>query len=82
MVCVPNVVPYVLPPPIYNQRVRRRNINKTGAIIGGVIGFVFLVAIITAGVVLTGGAGAAATTAFVPATKEIVTFGVFVLTPL
>ena len=82
MVCVPNVVPYVLPPPIYNQRVRKRNLNKTGAIIGGVLGFLLLVAIVTAGVVLSGGAGAAATTAFVPATKQVVTFGAFILTPL
>lgn len=82
MTCVPYIVPYVIPPPIYNFPLKKRNWKTTGAIIGGVLGFLILVAIVTAGVVLSGGAGAAATAAFVPTTKEVVTFGAFILTPL
>lgn len=79
MTCVPYIVPYNLPPRISSGRVRARRLKNIGAIIGGVLGFILLVAIVAAGVIISGGAGAAATAAFVPATAQVNQYGVFIL---
>lgn len=82
MECVPTIVPYNPPSLNISSKVRRRDWKNIAIIAGTTIGFILLVAIIAAGVIISGGASAAATTAFVPATKQVVTFGAFVLTPL